>query len=164
MADEAPSYVAYIQGGESSITNGSSDGAYVITVKDIIPYLYLADGNISYLIPVEKLTNGTYPMNAAVVFSGTDDDTVSMGEVSNLSLSDGNSVLTLQVNPQKNYDGEVLKSFTYENIEVDLVKENTIKRTGIYLEMKLEVPENLISPTSEGCCVPGPKGSCYMKC
>ena len=73
----------------------------MITVNDVVPYFHLADGNKSSLIPVERLTNVTFPLNAAVVFSGADNETAFMVEVSNLSLSDGNKSLTLLVKPLK---------------------------------------------------------------
>ena len=43
IADESPGYMVYVQGGESSITNGSG-GVYMMTVKDIVPYFYLTNG------------------------------------------------------------------------------------------------------------------------
>jgi len=132
IADEAPSYLVYVQGGESSITNGS-DGATVITVKDIVPYLHIGDKEKSGLIPVERLANLMNPMSAALVFSGVDNETTFMVQVSNLSLSDGNTVLTLQVEPLPYYDGDRLASFTRKGLKT--LVESQYTNSAIYLEI-----------------------------
>ena len=141
VADEAPSYLVYVQGGESSITNGS-DGAYVITVKDIIPYVHIADGEKSSLKLVERLTNLTYPMNAALVLSGADNETTVMVQVANVSLSDENKILTLQVDPLKYYEGERLNSFNDRKQSIKAVNGLRFTRTGVYFEVVKESPAN----------------------
>lgn len=141
QADEAPGYFVYVQGGDSSITNGS-DGMTEITVKDIIANFYIANGMKSILHPVERLTKLRYPLDAAMVFSGADNESVSMVTISNLSLSEGDTVLTLQVTPMKYYEGEVLKSFTGEKGRLDMTNVGEVLSTGIYMEMKGIAPEN----------------------
>lgn len=133
VADEAPSYVAYIQGGESSITNGS-DGTFAITVKDIVPYFHIAGGEKSRLIPVELLTNMTYPMNAALVLSGADNETTVMVQVANVSLTDRNNILTLQADPLEYYEGERLKSFNGMRQSINALNDLRFVRSAIYLE------------------------------
>ena len=141
MADEVPSYLGYVQGGESTITDGTN-GTSVITVNDLIPYFHLADGNKSSLIPVERLTNMTNPMNAAMVFSGAENETTFMVEVSNLSLSDGNKVLTLHVKPLEFHEGELLKSFTSKKNELNTIKTGKSGNVGIYIEITSVIPSN----------------------
>ncbi|MFH0966703.1 MAG: hypothetical protein V1862_03345, partial [Methanobacteriota archaeon] len=48
----------YIQGGASTVTNGS-DGNMVITIQDVIPYFNLAYRDKSHLTPIEQLTKVT---------------------------------------------------------------------------------------------------------
>jgi hypothetical protein len=141
MADETPSYLGYVQGGGSSITDGAN-GTYMITVNDVNPYFHLADGNKSTLIPVKQLTNMTYPMNAAMVFSGTDNETTFMADISNISLSDGNKVLKLQAHPISFYDGMTLRDFANVAIPLDQNYLNKPGSISFYLEIKRSSPTN----------------------
>ena len=141
MATESPGYTLYIQGGESSITNGT-DGMMLITVKDVVPYFHITDGNRSLLLPIEGLTNITYPLNTAAVFSGADGDYISLVEVSNLSLSEENKSLILQVKPLEFYEGTVLKSFANEKNELPLGKTGKFSSFGIYIETTQLPPAN----------------------
>jgi hypothetical protein len=141
MATEFPGYVLYIQGGESSITNGT-DGMTVITVKEVVPYFHITDGNKSILLPVEGLTNITNPLNTAVVFSDADSDYISLVEVSDLSLSEGNTSLILQVKPLEFYDGKMLRGFANEKNELPIGKTSNFKSFGIYMETTQLPPAN----------------------
>ncbi|MFH0968638.1 MAG: hypothetical protein V1862_13230 [Methanobacteriota archaeon] len=141
MAAESPAYLAYVQGGESSITN-ETDGMMMITVKDVIPYFYIVDDNTSVLHPVERLANITTPLNAAVTFSGADNESVSLVEVTNLSLSDENKTLIIQVHPLELYEGTVLKSFTDKMNRLTTDSIGKFTNTGIYLEMRDKTPQN----------------------
>ncbi|MDD1727831.1 MAG: hypothetical protein LUQ50_02030 [Methanospirillum sp.] len=147
IADEAPGYLVYVQGGEGSITNGS-DGATVITVKDIVPYYHITDNEKSSLIPVERLANLPYPLSTALVFSGDDNETTFMVQVSQLSLSDGNTVLTLQVEPLPYYEGDRLASFTSKGLKT--LVESQYTKSAIYMDMAGTPPENGCPPTF--CC------------
>ncbi|MFH0966216.1 MAG: hypothetical protein V1862_00825 [Methanobacteriota archaeon] len=129
VADNAPGYLVYIQGGESSIMNGS-DGAYVITVKDIVPYFHTTNGVINSLIPVERLNNPTSPLNAALVFSDKGNESTVMVRVTNISLSDGNKVLTLQADPLEYYDGELLKSLYDRSRSLEMLIGSTLPNLG----------------------------------
>jgi hypothetical protein len=141
MAEESPRYVIYVQGDESSIIHGS-EGITDITVKDIIPYAHFSDGKKSRLISGKHLSNITYPINAAVVFSGAGSESVSLMKISNLSLSDENKVLTLRVNPLEFYEGEVLKSFVSDKNELDAIEFEKFNDTGIYLEIIGKTQQN----------------------
>lgn len=141
MATDLPSYAAYVQGGQSTITNGS-DGMTVITVKDIIPYFHITDGNQSNLMPVEILPRYHSPLNTAIKFSGVDNESVSLISVSNLSYSDENKTLTLQVKPLEFYEGPVLKTFANEKTELATDMADGLNSTGIYIEMIALTPTN----------------------
>jgi hypothetical protein len=133
IADEAPGYLVYIQGGETSIAKGS-DGAYMITVKDIVPYFYITDGEQSRLLPVELLNRLTYPRNAALILSGADNETTVMVQVENMSQSDENRVLTLQAGPLEYYEGERLTSFYDKSQEINGFIDGQFARLGVYVE------------------------------
>jgi hypothetical protein len=133
----------------------------VITVQDLIPYVHIKNGEKSPLMAVELLTTMTEPLNVALIFSGADNESTSMVEVSNLSLSDGNTVLTLQVKPLEFYDGEALKSFESEKSAANTVSVGQHDNIGIYIE-------DLISPldNSENCgeCFELSTGGWYQAC
>lgn len=141
MADEVPGSLMYIQGGESSITEGF-DGEKLITVQDIIPYLQLSVGNKNYLELVSKLSGITYPLNAAIVVSGCDKESVSLVEIFNLSLSDENKSLLLQVKPLEFYEGSVLKTFEGETSGLDTIDVGNCSQTGVYIEVLGSAAEN----------------------
>ena len=141
LAEEAPSNIGYVQAGESTITNGS-DGMMVLTAKDIVPYFHFALGDKSQLIPIERLSGLTYPLNGALVFSGADNESVSLAEISSLSFSDGNRTLTLRAKPLKFYDGDVLKSFAGVRSGLNTGETGEFLTTGIYLEIIGSAPEN----------------------
>jgi hypothetical protein len=140
VADEAPSNLVYVQGGECSITNGT-DGTYVITVTDVIPYVHFANGNKSSLISVEELTNLTYPLNAVLEFSGVNSET-SMVAISNVSISDGNMILTLQAKDLEFYKGSSLKTFASDSKNLKVGNGIDARNTGLYLEIIGKSPNN----------------------
>jgi len=160
IADDAPSYIAYIQGGESSIANGS-DSAYVITMKDIIPYLHMSDGKESSLIPVTSLPYLKYPMDAALVFFNADNETTVMVQVVNVSLSDNNKVLTIQADPLESYDGEWLKSFNDKREDINVLLDGQSTSLGIYLDGVSPAITNQW-PCNDGECPVGCGMYCFM--
>lgn len=152
FADEAPKTLVYVQGGEGSIMN-TSDGSYVITMKDIIPYVHLTKGEKSSLLPVNRLQNAIFPLNAALVFSGKDPESYNLVTVHNLSISDKDKTLSLQITPLDFYEGETLNSFAEKNDSVGLGISGNSSYTGVYLEFTELIPENS---------APGP--ACIEKC
>lgn len=142
IADEVPGSMMYIQGGESSITEGL-DGEKLITVQDIVPYLQLSVGNKNYLEPVSEFSGITYPLNAAIVVSGCDKESVSLVEIFNLSLSDENKSLQLQVKPLEFYEGSVLKTFENETSGLDTLAVGNCSQTGVYIEVLGSTAENM---------------------
>ena len=145
VADEAPSYLGYIQGGESSITNGS-DGVTAIAVKDIVPYFNLADGEKNSLISVEFLTNLTYPMSAALILSDADNETIFMVQVVNMSMLDENNGIVFEVKPLLYYEGKHLKVFNEKRKALNSLFETQHARFAMYLEIDEKVPTNLECP------------------
>ncbi len=141
MADDVPPYLVYIQGGQSTVTEGT-DGSYEIEVNDIIPYFHISDGIQGSLIPVEYLSGLSYPLNGAIVFTGAKNESTSMISVSNLSLSDGTMVLTLHAEPLEFYEGSLLASFAHEKRVLDgsIQTENT--STRIFFEQSKKFPVN----------------------
>ncbi len=138
VADEAPGYLVYVQGGESAITNGS-DEMYVITVKDIIPYFNITNGQKSSQIHVELLPKLTYPMNAALVLSGVDYETTVMVQVANVSFSDGNKILTLQADPLEYYEGTLLSEYNEQKSKLD---PGNYGASQIVMDSPIRVAEN----------------------
>ena len=144
IADEPSPIITNIQGGESIIANGT-DGTMMITIHDIIPYFYMADGRISSLVPVDLLTYMAYPTNAAITLSSADDESVSMIEVSNLSFSKEDSQLTLHVRPIEFYEGEALKPYIDEELVRAIELTSKSDSTTIYLEIIKATPDNFIN-------------------
>lgn len=145
VAEKAPEYSIYLQGGESSRTE-DADGGIQITIQDIVPYIFSANVNKSLLLPVRQVSLYSFPMNAALVFSGTDEESVSFVQISNLSLSDGNKELTLQIASLEFYDGVMLKEFAKNAIPIDTVEKEKMKSVGIYLEGSFDAPDNVDCP------------------
>ena len=85
-------------------------------------------------------------MNAALVFSGPDEESISLVQISNLSLSDGNKELTLQIAPLEFYEGEMLKEFAKNAIPIDTVEKEKMKSVGVYLEGSFDAPDNADCP------------------
>ena len=141
MADEAPGYVVYVQGGESTITEGP-DGEMTITVQDVIPFVHIANEEKNRLNPVEILSGYTYPLDAALVFSGSDGESAFLVTISNLSLSNDDTILMLQVTPEEFYEGELLNSFVRETKGSDLLTQSGTISTGIYIEKNAGKAEN----------------------
>ena len=159
LADEVTTYIGTIQGGEVSIMN-ESDGMMLITVRDVIPYFYFADGGKGSFIPINQLATISPPLNAALLFSRKDTISTSMVTVTNLSLSDENTILKLQVNSLKYYDGEKLNGFA--NSAKDLAENvnSEINNVVMYFEYAYR-QENIgclcglpCPPYYNFCCIP----------
>ncbi len=140
-AVESPSYVIYMQGGESRITNGS-DGMMEIAISDIAKNATITDGNTSKSIPIERLANITFPVDAAVVYPGTGNESISMIQISQMSLSSDGKDLTLEVSPLRFYDGEGLKSYAENQTELFSSTDGNLTTTEVYLETSVNPAEN----------------------
>jgi hypothetical protein len=136
LAENSPSIVLYVQGGETTISNGS-DGTYNVDVKEVVPYSYFADGPVSHLIMVEKLINLPYPLKAALDFTNSDGESSSIVDISNISYSGKDNNLILRIKPIPFYDGVVLSN--YKN-DFDWKNNTEVTSTdiGIYMELPLK--------------------------
>lgn len=141
IADEEPGYLVYIQGGKSTITEGAY-GTRMITVQDIVPYVYTISGEKSSLIPLDELNNVPDPLDAVLFFSETGNETSCMVEVSRLSLTDEGNVLTIEVAPLPFYDGDVLTPYRNESSGWDTLADKTYSQFGLYGEMPVELQQN----------------------
>jgi hypothetical protein len=165
IADETPSYVAYIQGGETSITDGT-DEIIELTVKDIVPNLYVSEKDYGILVPIDILNTLTYPVSAVLLFSSTEDESTSLVEILNLSLIGENKDFTIKVKPLEFYEGERLKSFHSESTGLNTINLTTKSFTGIYIELKGNSIENGSDPECVRRCqerYPGRNG-CWKQC
>lgn len=147
IAAKSPADVLFIQGGVSTFTE-NGNGTYVWTVKDIIPYLHLSheSNGTSRFMTSDILNTISYPLNAALVFSGADNESSFVVEVSTISFSDRNKTLTLQVKPIEYYEGDLFKSFTPDTGELISDVAGKSRITGIYLEMAGYPPDNAHYP------------------
>jgi len=141
IADEAPGYTLYIQGGEFSIIK-DADGVILMTIQEVIPYVLLDLEKAKELLPVSDASIFSLPLNAALIFSGTDGNSVSLVQISNLTLSDENNTLTLQIKPLEFYEGEMLKAYATDAIDIANLDKEMKKTIGIYLEGSLPTREN----------------------
>ena len=148
IAEEAPGYILYIQGGESSTTE-DVDGMMLITIQDVIPYIFSKAGDRNLLLPVRQVSLYSFPMNAALIFPGTMGTQASLVQISNISVSDENKVLTFQITPLEFYEGELLKAYEKDAIAIDTLDPQMMKTTSVYMEGSLATPENTDCP--QGC-------------
>jgi len=84
---------------------------------------------------------------------------VSLVEIFNLSLSDENNSLLLQVKPLEFYEGSVLKTFENETSELDTLAVGNCSQTGVYIEVLGSAAENVNDVWGE--CQYGQKKHCF---
>lgn len=139
-AEESSGILVYLQGKSSSIEEGQN-GSLLITIQDPVPYYHLALREKSFLRPVETFVLQNVPVNAALVFNRPDGESVSLVEISGISVPDGNKSLKLQVKGLDFYEGELLGGFTSSGTKL---KDQVVNSTGIgiYMEIPAAAPEN----------------------
>ena len=145
-ADESPAILAYIQGGASSVTE-DQNGSMLLTIPDLVPYYHLSLMEKSLLMPIEALALQFVPVNAALVFNSPEGESVSLVEISDISVSDMNNTLKLQVKNLESYEGKALSGFTCSGTTLTEQTANSTG-TGIYLEIPGSTPENFASNMS----------------
>lgn len=148
MAEESPMYVINIQGEKSSFINGT-DGVFEIQGMDLVPEIAITDENQTRPMSAENLTNLTYPLIAAVVYSGSDNESTSLIEVSNLSFSAGYTNITLQGANLQYYDGVKLKEFAQNATPLDGTIVQNATHFSVYLEFPEGIKENMLYINSE---------------
>ena len=140
-AAESYGYLAFLQGGESTIVNDTDD-MMIITVHNPDPYLNITNNTGTTQSPVDSVMNASLPMNAALIFSAPDTEMTSIIRIENLSLSDDKESLTLQVRPLDFYEGEVLAPYTQGTVNIHELDKKTFNEIRLYLEMMMNAPEN----------------------
>ncbi len=138
--EETPVYLTFVQGGANSITD-DENGMKVITVEDVIPYADFSADDENALLPIDTISSLTVPLKAAMVSYGPDGKSVSIVEISKISFSEGNEVLTLEATPLKFYEGDMLQSFASEQTELGTA--GNTEKTGIYFEVTDTQLENI---------------------
>jgi len=121
----------------------------VISLENYAPYFNITEGNTTHSVPLEQLTTISWPLDAAIFFTNDEKDTVSLVTVANLSVSEEENILTLQVAPLPFYEGELLTTLAEEFVDLDTIQSETFRNTGVYLEMQKPKAEN------EPLCCPG---------
>ncbi len=122
----------------------------VISIENYAPYYNITEGNTTYSVPLEHLTTISWPLHAAILFTNDENKTVSLVTVANLSVSEEENILTLQVAPLPFYDGELLTTLAEEFVELDSMQGETFSNTGVYLEMQRPKAES-----GQFCCKEG---------
>jgi hypothetical protein len=140
-AELSPSLIAQIQGGESSIVNGT-DGIILINVRDVDPKVNITRDNERYENPVNFLINVSYPCAAVVEFYQAEKKSVSMVNITNTTVSDDNKTLTLQVTPLEFYEGISLQELAKKSLTLDQLFNQTFNETKIHYEIIEETPGN----------------------
>ncbi len=144
-ADDSPGVLAYLQGGNSILEKGvgeTPNETYTLTIDDLVSSYHLSTGERSFLMPVKGLLEYPLPLNAAISFSNESNESVSIVQVTNISLSDQNKVLVLTLQPLEFYDGNELQSFVDQKQELITGDPEKYLTTGLYFELPGGVPEN----------------------
>jgi hypothetical protein len=140
-AEENTDYITYVQGGVSSLAEGTN-GTMVLTIADVIPYYNLEVVNRNFLMPLTTDSIYQLPLNAALVLNGADGEAVYLVKIKTWSFDSDKTVLALDVEPVEFYEGAVLKKFT--DVKQDLSADKVGKElsTGLYLEFIEQPPSN----------------------
>lgn len=165
LADSLPTSIIYIQGGENDITS-ESNGTFEITIHDVIPYYHILIKNTSYLESIQTLPDYSYPLQAVFVSSDDNNESRSMVIVENVTISDENKTLILQIKPLEFYEGSVLKTFADGSKGLDTDSGRQVMSTGLYLEIigspsnNMDVKDCLIECKTRGTS----PGLCWKMC
>lgn len=147
-ADETPMFLAEVQGGLGTIVS-EEDGRFAVTIENYDRYFNTTDGNSTFSMPVEHLSTVLWPSYAAITFADENGESVSLVTVENLSLSEEENTLKLQVTPVSFYEGELLTAFAEDIDGLDSIQNQSFESTKVYFEITRQIPEN------EQLCCPG---------
>lgn len=143
FADKSPGqYITYIQGGESSVTKEAE--GMMMTIQDVIPYMNVGFNAEQQLIPTSEVSYFHDPINAALMFSGDDGESVSFVQISHISFSNETKALSMQITPLEYYDGEMLTAYAKDAIAIENINTTMQKTIGVYIEVASHTPENYI--------------------
>lgn len=151
FADQPPSIIVQITGGESTIAD-DTDGTAIITIKDIDSTVNLSDGDKSSEKSLDFLTVLQYPMNAALELSTAENKSVSMVIIANTTISDDNKTVTLRVTPLPFYEGGALSEFATKSVTLDELSDTTFTGTGIQGEITMEPMNNSVNDMESSFC------------
>lgn len=151
-AEDNTEYLVYLQGGVSSLANGTN-GTMVLTIADAIPYYGMNVVNRTILMPMDATSPYVLPLNAALVLNGPDGESVYLVEITTWSFDNDKNILTFDITPLEFYEGKELTKFT--DVKQDLGPDTVGKElsTGVYLEITGEVPGNAARPPIKRVCV-----------
>jgi len=163
IADETPTTLAYIQGGNVSIIN-DTNGQQEIVIEDVIPYLFHGTCEKGILVPIHLLTGYQRPFNAFLTFFTDKIIGGTMVKVEDLSIDETTKKLSLTTEPLEYYEGTLLKSYVNEIHEITPEQGDTVIITKIHLELPQKTPNNTQNQMKggEACVEEGPGcGWCY---
>jgi hypothetical protein len=140
-AEKAPGHLMYIQGGSSTLSDGTN-GTMILTMKDVIPYTVIEVANRTLLIPMEEMSQITLPLNSALVLNGEEGESVYLIKTESWSFDAEKMNLTLEIKPLEFYEGEGLKKFTEAKKNLSTEKVRKEQSTGMYFEIDATTPQN----------------------
>jgi hypothetical protein len=140
-AEENTDYITYVQGGVSSLAEGTN-GTMVLTIADVIPYYDMEVVNRTFLMPLTTDSEYQLPLNAALVLNGADGEAVYLVKIKTWSFDSDKKALTLDVEPVEFYEGVTLKKFTDVKWDLSADKVGKELSTGLYLEIVGGTPSN----------------------
>ena len=95
-AEETTDYISYVQGGVSSLAEGTN-GTMVLTIADVIPYYDLQVSNRTILTPLTNNSAYQLPLNAVLVLNEADGETTYLVKIKTWSFDGDNKSLALDV-------------------------------------------------------------------
>ncbi len=140
-ADQQPFHRLYVQGGENSVTGGVDDNLSFM-IKDVVPYINYEKNGKNTLVPVTLLSNSSLPATAALVMADGNNESVSIVTISHIALTQENTTLTLQISPEKFYEGEGLSSFNSSKEDIQNLIDKKFSNIGIYIEKIEKTKDN----------------------
>ena len=140
-AEENAGYVMYLQGGVSTLSEGSH-GNMTLTIKDVIPFEVLEVCNRTIIEPMGTDSLYVLPLNAALVLNGKDGESVYLVKTVSWAYNADEKNLTLEIVPLEYYEGGKLTAFTEAKEDLAIEKVGDMLNTGMYFEIQQETPEN----------------------
>lgn len=170
LADGADAYVLYLQGDEGRITD-KTEGIFTIMVTGLPTLMNVTKGDQNSTVPVYLISNISAPSHAAITFSHSGNPSVAIINISQISLNDNNSNLTLTGTSLPFYDDTALVSVTGDIVDLNQVTADQWSDIGVYLEIQNIPPTNMEGGMNKKCdlcrgnCVMSPQsGSCLEIC
>ena len=154
FADDNSGYVVYLQGGAGTLLKGAN-GTMDLTIHTMIPYYFIAIMNRNILMPLSHESVFEIPLNAAFVSNGEEGEEVYLIKINSWNYDPETNELNLGITPLEFYEGDLLKRFADLKNELSAYKEGEAIRSGLYLEIIRDIPENSGDEISLPCQVCG---------